>query len=51
MNETLQNEFRILVYPTNYVIGKDGTYQFASKEISAGSVTLINKSIHALLAK
>jgi len=49
MDEVLKNEFRIPVYPTNYVIGKDGTYQFASKGIGAGSVTLINKKIKELL--
>jgi len=51
MDETLKNEFKISVYPTNYVIDKLGTYQFASKGISAGSVTLINKAIQDLLTK
>lgn len=51
MDEALRNEFRISVYPTNYVIDKNGVYHFASKGISAGSVTLINKAIHELLTK
>ena len=51
MDETLRNEFKIPVYPTNYVIDKNGTYSFASKGISAGSVTLIDKAIQELLTK
>jgi thiol-disulfide isomerase/thioredoxin len=51
MDETLKNDFKISVYPTNYVIDKMGMYHFASKGISAGSVTLINKAIQDLLNK
>lgn len=51
MDEALRNEFRISVYPTNYVIDKNGVYYFASKGISAGSVTLINKKIQELMTK
>lgn len=51
MDETLRNEFKISVYPTNYVIDENGIYQFASKGIGAGSVTLINNKISELLGK
>lgn len=51
MDETLKKEFQISFYPTNYVIDKEGKYQFASKGIGVGSVTLINNKIKELLSK
>jgi thiol-disulfide isomerase/thioredoxin len=49
MDESLKSEFKISIYPTNYIIHKDGTYQFASKGIGSGAVTLMNKKIQELI--
>jgi thiol-disulfide isomerase/thioredoxin len=51
MDESLRNEFKISSYPTNYVIHKDGTYQFVSKGISAGAITLMNRKIQELIQR
>ncbi len=45
MEKGLSENFRISVYPTNYVIDSDGNYQYASQGIGAGSIYILEQNI------
>lgn len=49
MTEELRNQFKISIYPTNYVIDKNGVHHFASKGIGAGSIHIMDSYIQSAL--